>query len=346
MTPRRLKVLIVCAIAFELASWGLLLGRSPLALQAITFTIAHGGACLLLSVILHRFLPARLRGPRAPVLWFLFSLSFFIPLVGFAGLALCLLLALYWPRRPEAVRPWITTDIPPLPFHPLSQHEQPIFGDDYLIGVLRNVRDPERRLKAVMATRQLTDLLAIPVLQVALKDPVDDVRLLAYAIADAKERTLYGRIKAGTAHLSDAEGDARALLQQRLAQDYWELAYLGLAQGEVLTHVLTAAMENINAALLHMPRAPGLHLLRGRILLRTGQLDAARAALDAAEACGLPRQAIAPHLAEVAYRQRRFSDVRDHLAELPPSARAQAPLLQLYRYWCAPADLDADREAA
>ena len=69
------------------------------------------------------------------------------------------------------------------------------------------------------------------------------------------------------------------------------------------------------------PGDASLELLRGRIALRTGELDGAAAAFTRGEALGLPRSAVLPHLAEVAYRARRFPAVR---ACLGPVAHASA----------------------
>ncbi|GAL03027.1 extracellular matrix protein PelE [Photobacterium aphoticum] len=47
--------------------------------------------------------------------------------------------------------------------------------------------DPERRALAVTAIRQLPRQHAVPLLQLALKDLTDDVRLLAYASLESIE---------------------------------------------------------------------------------------------------------------------------------------------------------------
>ena len=69
-----------------------------------------------------------------------------------------------------------------------SCSSQPIYGVVGLVGVIRHAAETAARVRAVMATRQLSDQYAVPILQVALRDPVDDVRLLAYALLDGKER--------------------------------------------------------------------------------------------------------------------------------------------------------------
>ena len=127
--------------------------------------------------------------------------------------------------------------------------------------------------------------------------------------------------------------DIRAQLHHHIAQDYWELAYLGLAEGEVLTHVLHTAREHVEAALEQHANAPGLHFLRGCILLRQGDVKGARDAFIKAQSAGLPEVEVLPYLAEVAFRERRFQDVRAALRALDPLARTHPTLSGVADYW-------------
>jgi len=73
---------------------------------------------------------------------------------------------------------------PDLPFKPLQFDSQLAFSRGGLFEVLERSSDPEKRLTAVMATTRMPSQLAIPLLKIAMRDAVDDVRLLAYSIKD------------------------------------------------------------------------------------------------------------------------------------------------------------------
>ncbi|MBI2779152.1 MAG: hypothetical protein HYX62_05120 [Gammaproteobacteria bacterium] len=327
------KWLISMAVALELASWGTVAAPWHPALQAISFAMPHAGASALLAVVLQRLLPTPYREPRSTGLLCLFSIGFFIPFLGALGLFTTTLLALYLPKRTR-IAPWEVTQFPDLPYRPLVISPQPLYGEGGLAAVLRHAADPDKRHQAVMATRHMRDQEAIPILRLALKDAVDDVRLLAYSMLSGKEQVINARIKEQLSRLQqEADAALRTQLHHHIAQDYWELAYLGLAEGEVLIHVLNTAREHVEAALELRTDAPGLHFLRGRILLHQGHIKGARDAFTKAQSVGLPAVEVLPYLAEVAFRERRFQDVRAALRALDPLARTHPTLSGVADYW-------------
>ena len=58
-------------------------------------------------------------------------------------------------------------------------------------------------------------------------------------------------------------------------------------------------------------RDPALHALAGRIALSAGDYGGAKLALERGLELGLPPSRVLPYLAEVAFRTRRFDEVRD-----------------------------------
>lgn len=325
--------LISTAVALELASWGAVAASWHPAVRAIVFALSHAGASMLFGMVLQRLLPAPYREPRMAGLLCLFSIGFFIPFLGTLGLFTTTLLALYLPKKTR-VTPWEVTLSPELPYRPLLISPQPLYGEGGLAAVLRHAANPDKRHQAVMATRQMRDQEAIPILRLALKDAVDDVRLLAYSMLSGKEQVINARIKEQLSRLQqETDLTLSTQLHHRIAQDYWELAYLGLAEGEVLSHVLNTAREHIEAALELRTDAPGLHFLRGRILLHQGHIKGARDAFTKAQSMGLPAVEVLPYLAEVAFCERRFQDVRTALRALDPLARTHPTLSSVADYW-------------
>jgi cytochrome c-type biogenesis protein CcmH/NrfG len=92
------------------------------------------------------------------------------------------------------------------------------------------------------------------------------------------------------------------------------------------------ALEQVQAALQLRPHDGGLHFLRGQIHLKARQLDAASDALEAACRCGVDMRQAAPLLAEIAFRKRRYADVKHHLKRA--GRRKAAPTLRsASTYW-------------
>jgi hypothetical protein len=282
---------------------------------------------------LMRWLPRMFWRKGTRVVVFLSSICFFVPVLGPLGLGAGVVVPVLMPRKARKASPLVTTEIPDLPHRPLIISSQPIYGAVGLVGVIRHATDAAARVRAVMATRQIADQFAVPILQVALRDPVDDVRLLAYALLDSKERAIYTRIRNETARLTDSPPDAQGGIHKRLAQDHWELVYLGLAQGDVRAHVLESGLRHAREAMTTLPRDAGLHLLLGRMLCAGEDLDGGSAAYDQAEALGLPPQSLVSFRAEVAFRRRQFERVRDFLRLLPAESKRRMPMAPVVAYW-------------
>lgn len=327
---------LLCAAALGVE--GLLLGTAlGLALapaQLGALALAHAGVCLVFALALLKLLPERLRAPALGAWLFVFASIVFMPVLGMAGL-LCLLPFLR--RQGQGAQPgrWRHSDIAALPERPAWPHAiaaLPRGGD--LAGALQHALDPAQRMAALIATLSLQAQQAVPLLRLALKDPDDEVRLLAYALLNRKEKAIEARMRQQQAQPAPArQTPEQAFLRHKaLAHDYWELAHLGDPQGEALILLCGRAHEHAQAALGLRPDDAGLHLLCGRILLVQMQFEAAGQAFERARQCGIDARQVAALLAEVAFRRQRYGDVREHLAQLDAGASPVA-LGRLAAYW-------------
>lgn len=325
------KLLFSGALAFESLSWFMLF-REPTLLEGMLYIVLpHAVACALLALALWALLPARYKSPLPWAPLFLFSIAFFIPLLGMVGVVLSVFPALYLQRKREE-QVWQTMGVPGLPFRPLERRNSPLFQDGGLQDVLYLASDPERRLNALLATRRMPSHESVPILKLALRDPADDVRLLAYSMLDQKESGINQRIERLLSRLGQDEDDSPEATHAGLARWYWELAYLGLAQGSVLDHVLGQARKHAELS-LSLQSNPEIHLLAGRIALEQGDLSAARVFFKQAETGGIQFEKIAPFLAEAAFVAGQYDEVPTLLARLPAHALARPPFVELARYW-------------
>ncbi|CAD5108742.1 tetratricopeptide repeat protein [Zestomonas carbonaria] len=326
------KWLFSGAFLLELGSWISAVSGLPILQAALLYTTAHGLGSLMLAFGIWVLLPSRYRFPLPWSPLFIFSLSFFIPLIGMIGVALALFPALYLPRK-RSEQPWQATGVPDLPFRPQQEKSRELmFSDGGLQDVLRHATDPDQRLTAIFATRRMRSKEAIPILKLALRDPADDVRLLAYSMLDQRESRINQRIEATLALLAKARPARQFALHGTLARWYWELAYVGLAQGSVLEHVLEQARNHVTQA-LQGAATEELHLLAGRIALEQGDLDQAESFLDQAEAAGTDASQLAPYRAEIAFLRRRYREVPELLAGIPGDMLQRPPFAALARYW-------------
>lgn len=324
------KWLFSGAFAFEAGGWASLLGNPTLSEGLYLYVLPHAAASALLAAGLWLVLPGRYRWPLpwSPLL--LFSLAFFIPVVGTIGTVAGVFGGLYFPRR-AAEQGWQATSVPALPFRAVEQRNSPLFNDGGLQDVLQLAGDPEQRVAALLATKRMPGHEAAPILKLALRDPEDDVRLLAYSMLDQQETRINQHIEQLLQRLN-SEPAALPSTHAALARWYWELAYLGLAQGGVLEHILGQALEHVLAA-QGGAYDVDLDLLAGRILMAQGNTEQARQHLEHALERGINPGRVAPFFAEIAFMERRYDEVPRYLSAMPDAVRNKPPFVQAVRYW-------------
>ncbi|MBT9475063.1 hypothetical protein [Polaromonas sp.] len=325
----------LCALALVLDAGiaSLMLAPGPSAPQLMAALLAHAAACLLFSMALIRLLPATFGKPAFASGLFVFMTIIFIPVLGMVGLLVSIVPLLR--RRGPVARPveWQHPQLPDLPSQPDAPRASGgLLGSGDLAGTLQHAKDPRKRTEALIATLALEDVHAVPLLRLALKDPDDEVRLLAFSLLNRKEKAIEARMRARQARAGECEPDQVFLKHKALAHDFWELAQLGASQGSTQTALCGRALEQVQAALQLRPHDGGLHFLRGQIHLKARQLDAASDALEAACRCGVDMRQAAPLLAEIAFRKRRYADVKHHLKRA--GRRKAAPTLRsASTYW-------------
>lgn len=322
--------LVLDALLLALMMPGLVL--SPLQLWALL--AGHAGLCLLFSLALPGLLPPRLRQPMLGL--FVFLGTVFMPVLGMLGLLACIVPVLR--RQGVLAAPsggWQHAHSPRLPGQPaqrLAQGGAILAKGGDLAGQLQHATDPGKRIGALIATLSLDGQQAVPLLRLALKDPDDEVRLLAYALLNRKEKAVEARMREQHALTAGDVPERFFLRHKALAHDYWELAHLGDPHGEALVSLCGRAHEHVQAALKLRPQDGGLQFLAGQILLVQMQFDAASEAFVAAQRCGIDARQSAAMLAEIAFRRQRYADVARHLAQAGRGGR-QFALDKLSSYW-------------
>ena len=210
-----------------------------------------------------------------------------------------------------------------------GHYKAPPYSQGALRQIVHFATRPLKRLKAVMATRHMAPRDAMAVWSKATRDPVDDVRLLAYAMLDNSEKKLADRILAMTEALSETPVGRRNDSHKTIAALCWELVYHRLVQGAVRQHWLETARRHIEVVLMPlapasgsgrlplqvsrcqaagtvedvrqrrqppMPRDPDSWMLYGRILLEADDIVQAGQAFAQARHAGMGEQKIAPWL--------------------------------------------------
>ncbi|OUS32580.1 hypothetical protein A9Q99_00480 [Gammaproteobacteria bacterium 45_16_T64] len=327
------KWLVLLAISLEVYGLQDFFSRESDREGLIQYLMLHGLASALLSLVLVKLLPERYRTPWLPSALFLFSLQFAIPFIGIVGVFVGIVLALYLPRSNRKY-PWSETTIPDLPFKPNEVSLKPLYSQGGLRQVLRESNDTDKRLKAVLATKRMKKREAIEILQNALSDKVDDVRLLAYSMLDGMEKEISTKIVHCLEGVKSASKEQRAVFKRSLAQNYWEMSYLGLAKGGVRRHFLNSAKKVLEELLEDMEQQnPDNLKIKGRVHLALEEYDDAISTLYQAVATGLPRSQVLPYLAEAAFYSGEYDHMLHLLEEYSADVHKPDMFTPVLQYW-------------
>jgi len=311
--------------------------------------LSHSVSSYFLARGFWQLLPRRYKLPARRSLSFLVAFIWILPVLGALGVLWSITSALQRPRSRSSHNVKIVA-LPELPFSPPVIFPTPPYSQGALRQIVHFAGRPLKRLKAVMATRHMAPREAMTIWSKATCDPVDDVRLLAYAMRDSSEKKLTDHISALTEALPDVPVRMRNACHKAIAALCWELVYHRLVQGAVKQHWLQTARQHMEvvfdapddassgaSAVADKPGASVMSdadswLLYGRILLESGDLALAGKAFANARAGGTDEQKILPWLAEIAFNERRFSEVKVCLSALTrPGERGHE--LALVRAW-------------
>ncbi len=294
---------------------------------------AHLAAALLYTWPSYHFISSKYQ-KNALILALFVLFYLFIPLIANIGIFITLTIGSYFSKNIEK-KTYMTVDIPCIPENIIEQIAYVKYLDPNLRSVLEYFTEPEERIQAVLATRKMDSLESIPILKIALLDPIDEIRLLAYSMLNNKEKQFSAAIQN---HLNDLESDVnfspreQATKLSYIAEAYWELSYLGLEQGQAKIHILQQAELYATEALKTLTSDYALYVLRGRVALELGKYPQASRDFALAIKYGASQEKLASYQAELAFAERRFQEVRDYM-QYAKSIAEKSTFLGIAKQW-------------
>lgn len=299
-------------------------------IQLSSLLIIHVLTASAVAILSQQLLPARYASPRLGGVIFLALLCVCLPVLGLFGVCFSIVPSLQ--REPEIQEQLsLHTALPPLPYKPIALQSNN-YSSGGIYETLKHADDSEQRSVAVMATQDMQTRMAVPLLRLALRDPDDDVRLLAYGILDKKENQVNAIINALLAASSDKDNDRAAEIKQQLAHQYWEMAYLGLAEGDVRLNMLEKAEALLRAVIDDGRHSEAsAYLLLGRVQLAMEKPLDARRALQGARLLGVGDSVLAPYMAEIAFMQGDYVQVKKYLE--PLDVTDNRSMSNVLHYW-------------
>lgn len=265
------------------------------------------------------------------------SLVLSLPGLGFLGVVWVVIPHLASPRRAD------NDNVLELELPTFHRHDTVAFDVDRGFATIEDELSPERpveqRVRSVMSLRRMDPKRAVPLLRIALGDHSEDVRLLAYAILERREKQIRSRITRALAELreaNDESADGAQLARMRgLANDHWELVYGEFSEGDGQKLNLEQA-ANWAEAVLNEQFDATTALLLSRVRLKQLRPEAAWQLILAAKAAGVATDVCAPLLAEAAFLMRNFGAIPRLLAQVADDPMHAARLEPVTRFWTAP----------
>lgn len=317
--------LILQTLLLEFASLYILGFEQFDTVQWLSYASTHMLAALSFTLLCWLVLPMHFKVPVWSAMLFILVIAFSMPVIGMMGLATIFIVALYFPKAKEQ-QLWRRSEALELPVHPESLAEQQ-FGSAALKDILLFNPSFERRLIAVNACQYLPVREAVSLLKIALTDKVDDVRLLAYAAIEKNELKINEQIDQLKNALKRTD-DAATNFQ--IAVLYWELCYLGIADGPLKLHYLNQAKAFLLKSEQRTPSTRS-QLQLGRVLLELQEYEQAMHYLELAHKGGLLMKQVAPYLAEAAFAMGDYDHAALLMKHLP--VRPGEPLYEQREFW-------------
>lgn len=316
------------AVVLEFFSAKSLLSREPSASAVLGF---HFLALLAAVPALRLFFPEEYRRLKWTFAALVIGFALPLPVVGPLFLIGYRLLLLMEPARNiESKYVLGTTQYLTLPRHELDVHEEP-----RSIAEILNGRDSVARRSAILALRVVEPKKALPLLQKAIQDSDEQVRLLAQTQFNHIIASLEGRVKSLEADLAAPPRHLNKLLL--LAEQYHELVYLGLATDETQTIYLGRAIELLEEAGQQAPDNTAVRFLLVKCALKGGRLDQARAGIQFLRKKGWQAEVLGPWEAEIAFLERDWELLATTLKKLDGNGAAAGVLRGPMEFWLTPA---------
>lgn len=296
---------------------------------SLEFLILHGAGLLAGGIGIFRLAPESYRQNKITFLLFLFGIQAPLPVLG-----LLLLTGWIWmasiPTTKEKAKnyrmgtEWFSErEWMPIKHRPLV-HEYSIL--DILGGM-----NPEARRNAILALRNLDPRKAIPVLQKAVQDSDEQVRILAQTQFNRITGVLENRIK--TLESTIASDPSRTDLLIQLAEQYHELVYLGLSTQETIGIHLKRALDLLERALKLDPDDVPLLIIKLRCHLKLRNLGEAKQTLEALKKHHSEPELTLPWEAELYFINRQWNELIDLLINVEFSHKVSPVIHQMVDFW-------------
>jgi hypothetical protein len=167
-----------------------------------------------------------------------------------------------------------------------------------------------------------------------VSDNLEELRICAFSMLENQQDYLQKKINQLLKRNEEVlEPQKKAFIAKQLALLYWELVYRNLADHEFRSILLEQSYFYANLALEELTTDATLIILLSRICMESNKIEEGVTDLSVAAKMNAPSSKIIPYLAELAYKKKNFSSVRDYLCS-DSSFRYVLRINKIVEFWC------------
>ena len=293
--------LVFFSIAAEYRAVSVFLGRTGGYFAAISaFFLFHGFSAVLTAAAMHLALRGRSSGRFIEHAAVFAPLFFFLPLAQFP--AFMLLAALLGRRKIKWLEPLHIDAGKELGFNIFPSAARH-YGEGSVISRLNDSAAPA-------GLKQSSILYLINFVRGNLGNPLDEVRLLAFSFLSKKENEVNKKIFVLKKALESGREKEPERLCFELAQLYWHLVYMNIADKVFENYNLNMAVYYINKAIDAKYRYYDAMFLSGRISFRLKDYAKAEECFKEAMASETLKDRVIPYLGEIYYMRKDYGKTK------------------------------------
>ncbi len=272
----------------------------------------HALALIAAAIAFHRWLPASYGKARLTFAAMLSGFCLPLPLVGQIAIA-SFRRVLDQEVKENSDRHYVVGTREAVTMH--ESFENVVTNPQSIVEILQG-HDAHSRRNAILALRKLDARCAIPVLQKAIQDSDEQVRLLAQTQFNKIMAGLEVGIKKIEAELQSGERSIDLLI--RLSELYNELVYLGLSSDESMQLYLERSAELLEEARQIAPEDLNISMNLLRCQVKLGNIAAARERLGFLYSKKYNRDLLSPWESDLLYQDHDWPALVKSLEALTP----------------------------
>ncbi|MDA1273002.1 MAG: hypothetical protein O2960_02970 [Verrucomicrobia bacterium] len=328
---KNLLAAISLCIAASLEAWALIsLTRDGNSIPNLDVFVMHAIGVAFGMAAFQLWWPRCLRTSRIGFSLLYLGLCAPLPLAGLALVSLFRLILLIKPSRLQK-SDYVLGERPFLTLERIDELE--LQTPHSVLEILSGKNQSLRRI-AILALRSVDPKKALPLLQKAIQDSDEQVRLLAQTQFNKILARLETAVKLMEADLADHPGSPNRIVV--LAEHYHELVYLAVSSQETESIYLERAIHLLNEALALEPKSTTAHFLLLKCQVKIKNLDAAKASVRTLRSLGFPQDSLAPWVAEISFQDRDWRTLKQDLESIRISPSHDPRLDGLIEFWLHP----------